>query len=241
MTFCIDNSKPDNVTNPKTNSKTNPKPLLGEHFEMGLCLKLGIPYNKKKDRIDMEFAIQISNCISEDIIAVIGSDFIHNQESTARYDFTSADGSGHLSCKTSLGKVCKIAPSVIGQSSRKTFCEQIGVPLENDQDLKRLIQEENRTVGLLNIFQEYTFDCPILYYNDKEHSVKLIKMIQGIDWESLEYEWTKHYSKWHSSSTLRYNGTAIMEIQFHSNRPGLAFRWYLDNVLTLFRDHFIIQ
>lgn len=42
MTSCIDNSKPDKVT------KTNPKPLLGEHFEMGLCLKLGIPYNKKK-------------------------------------------------------------------------------------------------------------------------------------------------------------------------------------------------
>jgi hypothetical protein len=32
MTSCIDNSKPDKVTNPKT----NPKPLLGEHFEMGL-------------------------------------------------------------------------------------------------------------------------------------------------------------------------------------------------------------
>lgn len=207
---------------------------LGKIFEMGICLLYDTPYDGKykysmaeaeafRDRLKPLKELFPLNCY-------------HTAKGGSLYDFTAyGDESLHLSAKTTKGD-CKIAPQYIGQATPATFCERLGLPKMSDLDLKQYLQEN--ITDILPRLEEYTFSCPIIYYNKKKDVVQYITKEGPIPWSSLSYSWTKPWDKWSNSSTLCIQTPtkkiSLLEIQFHTKRSNMAIRWCFEKLLTQF-------
>lgn len=211
--------------------------VLGKEFEMGICLALNTEYNGKYN-YSMEDAEKYKIRLSK--LKDICPPLTHTAEKGARYDFTGKDDKEfHLSAKTTK-KDGKIAPQCIGQASPETLCKRLNIPIMSQKELKKYLQENIKT--LLYNFNEYTFSCPIVYYNKSKDKCLYLEVANEIKWEEYEYSWTKPWDNWNNSSTLKINingkDIPIMEFQFHSkSRSNTAIRWYMESMLTHFGDN----
>ena len=212
---------------------------LGKKFEMAICLLYGIPFDGKY-KYSMEDAEKL-----KDRLALLVSAFPHKLKHTAKngsqYDFTcEEDESVKLSAKTTKkdGKVC---PQVIGQPSKKKFCEFFSVDVNFTLDqIKGYIQENVST--MLDIYFDLTFDCPVLYYNQKTDVLQLIKQTKKIVWSDrlIEFSHNKKNKVWGESSTISINNVTIGEFQVHNHRDCIKFRWAFENLLKQFPESFEI-
>ena len=168
--------------------------------------------------------------------------YTHTAKGGAPYDFTSTDGQPrYISCKSNKGKGEKVAPHTIGQASPEAFCERVGIRYIDRATLKADFQKPKITAKLLAQLEKYTFDAPIVYYNKKDDTLQLITQEQPIVWDKLDYSWTTTAAVWNNGSTLKANGTSILEVQFHSkNRNNMAVRWLFKKVLKMFPECFKI-
>ena len=161
----------------------------------------------------------------------------HTAENGSRYDF----GEQHLSAKTSKrdGMVC---PQVIGQPTKKKFCEYFKLPEGSKNDvIKEYIVINYR--DMLIEYWNYTFDCPVVYYNKKRNKLLYVIIKKEIEWWDFEYEFTHNINKkkWNESTTLKINNgelISIGEFQVHKHRNGVKFRWSFEKLLMAFSDHF---
>jgi hypothetical protein len=164
----------------------------------------------------------------------------HTANGGARYDFIAKYNKQNMYLSAKTNKIGhKIAPQVIGQSMPKRFCEIMKISYSNNRNLKKYIQEN--IADVLYQIERYTFDCPIVYYNEKNKTIEFIELITPINWKEIDdYTWTKKYDVWECSSTLKLT-KALVEFQFHtSKRSNIAIRWVLNNLLERFNDHFRI-
>jgi hypothetical protein len=224
-------------------SKQNPVGLLtedtGKIFEMAICLANDTPYDGRY-KYSMEKAEQLKQRVSVVFDTV---KYIHTAKKGARYDFTSTDHTKHLSAK-STKKGGKVAPQVIGQAQPRKFCDIMGVPYTTNAELKQYIQTD--IVHILPVLASYTFDCPILYYNEQKDTIRYITYIQPIQWEQYQFRWTCHWNEWSNSSTLKImvedSEFALVEFQIHSKkRTNMAIRWFYENVLTVFKPNLAVM
>ena len=117
------------------------------------------------------------------------------------------------------------------------FYDIIQIQFENTIKLKEYIQTNIKTI--LPVLVNYTFDCDNIFYNEEKEKITFIKLINPIDWENNVYTWTCSWETWNNSSTLKIEGLAIVEFQFHTrNRTNMAIRWCYENVLEKFKDNF---
>jgi hypothetical protein len=153
------------------------------------------------------------------------------------YNFILLDNST-LSIRTNM-KGCKIAPRKIGQAGFKkindTFGTMFGKAIVDQNDIKLLISE--RISDMLPIFFEHLFDADyiIWIYNDGENfKYHLIRGDAGVDIEYKKeyFSFTRNYDKWTESTTLKYKGVSIAEIQVHKAR-SFKFRFVMNNVIPL--------
>ena len=218
---------------------------LGKKFEMGICLLYDIPYDGKY-KYSMEEAEKL-----RDRLSLLTGEFPHKLKHTAKngsqYDFTGAeDESIKLSAKTTKkdGKVC---PQVIGQPSKKKFCEFFSVDINFTlQQIKGHIEQNVKS--MMNIYFDLTFDCPVLYYNQKSDKLQLIKVTKltkptkKIDWSDqvIEFSHNKKNKEWGESSTISISNITIGEFQVHNHRDCIKFRWAFENLLEKFPESFEI-
>jgi hypothetical protein len=213
---------------------------LGKIFEKAICLRFGIAYNGKY-KYSLEEAQRLAGLMGK-LPEFYSPVCEHTASGGARYDFTGV--SGQLSAKTSKALSGKVAPQVIGQPQPQKFCDELGIPFTGVPELKQHIQ--THIVSVLPVLVEHTFDCYNLYYNKARGNIKFVRLIKPIAWASFNYSWTKHWSVWGNSSTLKLVGAdgksvPIVEFQFHSkSRTNMAIRWCYDSVLAQFADHFDI-
>ena len=208
----------------------------GKIFERAICFLYDTPYNQPFPYDEAE-AIALVPRLAP--LLDLFPSCTHTAARGARYDFTSTDGTQHLSAKTSKKVGAMEAPQVIGQAQPKKFCEVLGIPYTDNAALKKYIQENITTI--LPYLVDYTFDCPNIYYNKEKNTVQYIILKEPIDWSSYTYTWTTHYDAWKNSSTLKVNGVSLVEFQFHSaSRTNMANRWCYDNFLVMFRDKLAI-
>lgn len=205
----------------------------GKIFERAICFLYDTPYNQPFPYDEADARALVPRIAS---LLDLFPSCTHTAARGARYDFTSTDGTQHLSAKTSKKVSGKEAPQVIGQAKPKKFCEILGIPYIDNATLKKYIQENITTV--LPYLVEYTFDCPNIYYNKAKNTVQFIVLHTPIDWSEYEYSWTRTYDEWNNSATLKVNGVSLVEFQFHSaGRNNMAVRWCYDTFLTMFRNH----
>jgi hypothetical protein len=207
----------------------------GKIFEKAICLAAQTPYDGNY-KYSLERAQQLVPRISQ----VLTHKYVHTANKGSRYDFTFEEH--HLSAK-STKKGCKVAPQVIGQAQPSRCCELLGIPYTSHADLKKYIQTHNTLV--LSLLESYTFDCPILYYNEYTDTIRHITMTRPIEWEQYTYEWSRPWIVWNNSTTLKVvvgdKTIPLVEFQIHSKkRTNMAIRWSFENVLTIFQHHFTI-
>ena len=214
----------------------------GKIFEMAICKTYNIPYIGK-----YKYGMEEPDILKDKLVLLKNyfPQCIHTAQKGNRYDFTSVDGTRHLSAKTIKKGNGKVAPQCIGQVKPNLFCSLIGIDFTSILSLKEYIQLN--ILFILPLLTNYTFDCPNLYYHEERNKIQYIQLTQEIDWSRYEYTWTKQYNEWNNSSTLKIKinekNIALLEFQFHSkSRTNMAIRWYYDNFLIIFKEHLhIIQ
>ena len=207
---------------------------LGKIFEMAICLLYGTVYDGK-----YKYSVIDAEVMKERLIKlkdVFPYELKHIAKNGSQYDFVSTDGQ-FLSAKTTKrdGKVC---PQVIGQPSKKKFCEFFGLgELANDH-IKEYIM--GNVTSLLDAYMLHTFDCPIVYYNKAKNELLFVKLKEKINWTNITFSHTIKNKSWNESTTIKIGNSTIGEFQIHNHRDGIKFRWSFKNVLDLFKDHFDI-
>jgi hypothetical protein len=209
---------------------------LGKKFEMAICLLFNIPYdgNYKYSMIDAE---HLKTRIGP-FIEVFPYSIKHTAKNGYQYDFTGVDDDTiKLSAKTTKkdGMVC---PQVIGQPTKKKFCEFFNIDL--NENIKTFI--ETNVNKMLVEYYERTFDCPILYYNQKTNRLLYIRKTNAIDWlnKTIEFSHHKKNKAWGESSSISINNIKIGEFQVHNHRDCIKFRWAFEKLLALFSENFDI-
>lgn len=213
---------------------------LGKIFEKAICLLYEIEYDGKYKYGDEEATI------IKDKLHKLKQLFPHNIKHIAKngskYDFVSTDDKQmKLSAKTTK-KGAKVAPQVIGQPSKKKFCEFFGIDLLCSlEQIKNYI--ETNVSSLLEKYALNTFDCPIVYYNKHTNMILFITLKESINWENCDISFTHmtNNKKWNESTSIRINGKTIGEFQIHNHRDNIKFRWSFENLLDEFNENFNIE
>lgn len=212
---------------------------LGKIFEMAICLLYEIEYNGKY-KYELEEAI-----VLKDKLHKLKDEFPfkikHVAKNGNKYDFTCIDDDKIcLNAKTTK-KNAKVCPQVIGQPSRKKFCEFFGIDSFFDMEqIKNYI--ETNVNSLLEMYVLHTFDCPIVYYNKYKNVILFIKQKKAIDWKNhiISFSHVAKNKKWNESSSISIDGIGIGEFQIHKHRDCIKFRWSFEKLLKLFDKHFEI-
>lgn len=212
---------------------------LGKIFEMAICLLYGINYDGKY-KYSMEEAHNIKEKLQK-LKIVFPYNIKHIAKNGNKYDFECVDDDKiHLSAKTTK-KDAKVCPQVIGQPSKKKFCEFFGIDLGyNLEQIKEHISNNVKT--LLEIYALNTFDCPIIYFNKHKNNLLFVKLKENINWTShnIAFSHIIKNKKWNESSSVIINGITIGEFQVHNHRDCIKFRWAFEKLLDMFKDNFEI-
>jgi len=216
------------------------QPLLdtegtGKMFEMAICLANDTPFVSSQGyKYNMEKAERLRPRLMK---LFESNKYVHTAKDRSRYDFTSEVG--HLSAKSNKDKDNGVAVQWIGQKNPQNFCDSIGIPYTTLTDLKHYIQAN--IVTILPVLVSYTFDCPILYYNERADTIRHITLTTPFEWDRYEYTWSRPWENWTNSSTLYVGSNPLAEFQFHSkSRTNMAIRWKFEKMLTHFQSHFTI-
>lgn len=212
---------------------------LGKIFEKAICLLYDIDYVGNY-KYSFDDAISLKNRISK-LRDVFPYQIKHIANNGNKYDFvTLTENNIYLSAKTTKkdGKVC---PQVIGQPSKKKFCEFFDIDKTYSlEQIKKYI--ENNVDNLLKTYELNTFDCPIIYYNKDKNSLLFIKLITQISWNynTITFSHINNNKLWNESSSIYINKINIGEFQIHNHRDCIKFRWSFENILDMFKCNFEI-
>ncbi len=235
----IDDEPNTEVVEEKSKDKKVLTEDLGKIFEMAICLLYEIEYDGK-----YKYSLEEASKIKEKLYKlknVFPFNIKHIAKNGNKYDFVSVDNDNiHLSAKTSK-KDAKVCPQVIGQPSKKKFCEFFGLDLTYDlEQIKNYI--ELNVKQLLEVYCLNTFDCPIIYYNKHKDLMLFVKLKENINWinYTITFSHIIKNKKWNESSCIIINNTTIGEFQIHKHRDCIKFRWSFEKLLDLFKDNFDI-
>ena len=164
--------------------------------------------------------------------------YTHTALKSNLHDFTCDEK--HLSVK-SCKSGWKICPQIIGQPTKKKFCEYFCIPIiSTDAEIKSFIQ--NNLNRCLTSYFENTFHCDVVFYGKKQDTVQLIES-KPIDWTNRAYELSRKDEAWRESTTLRVKQNdrwhSLGEFQVHAHRDCIKFRFNLKTLLTVFPDSFL--
>ena len=232
------NNQPENKNIPRENKKNNES--LGLTFEKAICLKKEITYNGKFKYSETD-ALKLKDRLNN-FNELCPHELIHTAKKGYKYDYESKDGKYKLSAKTNKNGY-KVCPQVIGQTTKNKFCKYFKIPDNtNDNKIKEYIMNEHKK--MLGEYFTHTFDCDIIYYNQKTNILKFIKKENDINFDNFEYVFTKNIDEWIESSTIKinYNNSSysLGEFQIHQHRNCIKFRWNFNTILTVFKENFKI-
>ena len=119
----------------------------------------------------------------------------------------------------------KVAPRVVGQCGLSVFnaffSELAGFEIENKEQIKGVVLKSIHR--MIPTFLDYLFvsDYTVwVRYDDGEYSYTVFDRNQFVDIETERehFTFTKDGAAWNESTTLKYKGISIAEIQIHKNR-----------------------
>lgn len=134
----------------------------------------------------------------------------------------------------------KVAPRTVGQAGfpilNEYFAEIYGSEIMTQADVRKMIYEQIHEV--LPIFIENLFqsDLTVLLSRKDLSNVQIIKAeeLSEYAFKREDFTFTRGLDTWTESTTLKYKGTSIAEIQTHKER-SFKFRFIISNIPTWFK------
>jgi len=222
--------------------KKQPKVItedLGKIFEKAICNLYGIEYEGKYN-----YSLEQAENIKQKLFKLkqfFPHKIKHIAKNGNKYDFTSIENEKiTLSAKTTKkdGKVC---PQVIGQPSKKKFCEFFQIDNTDIDIIKKYI--ETNVNSMLYQYIDNTFHSPVIYYNKHKDLLIFVTLKEEIKWNEkyISFSHNNNYKKWNESTTIIVDNINIGEFQVHNHRDCIKFRWNFEKLLSLFKDNFQIE
>jgi hypothetical protein len=215
---------------------------LGLILEKAICISQNIEYVG-----EFKYSLEKANTLAlrlGKLQEFITEPLTHTAQGQGKYDFTGK--TIRLSAKSNKTHH-KVAPQTVGQPTKKRFCELFGLAPELAEPMPIKGYILNNIRDMLPIYFENTFDCSVLYYHEKENTLKFIKAINPIDWSNKNITFSQNtVESWNEGSTLYIEiepgiTKTIGEFQLHNHRNGVKFRWDIRNLLHAFPEHFTIH
>lgn len=134
----------------------------------------------------------------------------------------------------------KVAPKTVGQAGfpilNEYFGEIYGDEIENQADVRKMIFEhihEALPVFIDNLFQS---DYTVLISRKDPENIQIIKAeeVANFTFARTDFEFTRGLDTWTESTTLKYHGKSIAEIQTHKER-SFKFRFIISSIPEWFR------
>lgn len=162
----------------------------------------------------------------------------NNKQTTSPHNFLLSNGKT-LSVRTTKGSN-KVAPRTIGQAGypvlNEFFADIYGSEIKTQDDIKNLIA--NHICEILPIFIDNLFQSDYTVFIDQKQSseIQIFKLTEvgQYTFSQEELTFTRGLNEWKESTTLKYQGISIAEIQTHSERT-FKFRFIISSIPRWFR------
>lgn len=133
----------------------------------------------------------------------------------------------------------KVAPKTVGQAGYKIlneyFEEIYGNRIETQEDIKKLVYENIHKmlpVFIENLFQS-NYTVILSRKNGKKIQVINASDVTEYSFARADFTFTRNLENWKESTTLKYYGKSIAEIQTHKER-SFKFRFIISNMSEWF-------
>lgn len=129
----------------------------------------------------------------------------------------------------------KVAPRVVGQAGfpvlNDFFADIYGQEIKTQDDIKKLVY--NHIHEMLPIFIDEMFqsDYTVLFSRNDLKNIQVISAdeLSNYSFSREDFEFTRDLDTWVESTTLKYHGKSIAEIQTHKER-SFKFRFIVSNI-----------
>lgn len=163
---------------------------------------------------------------------------INSKQTTSPHNFM-LDNGKTLSIRTTKTSD-KVAPRTVGQAGfpvlNDYFAEVYGEEIKNQSDVRKLMF--NHIHEILPIFIDNLFqsDYTVLMSRKDLTDIQVIKAEELADYSfnRMDFTFTRDLASWTESTTLKYKGTSIAEIQTHRER-SFKFRFVVSNIPKWFK------
>ena len=163
---------------------------------------------------------------------------VNNKQTTSPHNFLLADGKT-LSVRTTKGSD-KVAPRSVGQAGfavlNDYFADVFGEEIVTQSDVRRMVV--NHIHEILPIFIDNLFqsDYTVLIDRNNLSKMQIIKSseVGQYSFSQEEFSFTRGLDTWTESTTLKYHGRSIAEIQTHAERT-FKFRFIISAIPEWFK------
>lgn len=163
----------------------------------------------------------------------------NNKQTTSPHNFL-LDNGRTISIRTTKTSD-KIAPRTIGQAGfpilNEYFGEIFGGKINDQEDVRRLVYNyihEILPVFIDNFFQS---DYTVLISRKEPENIQIIKADEVAEYSFSrdDFTFTRDLSNWTESTTLKFRGKSIAEIQTHKER-SFKFRFIISSIPEWFKQ-----
>lgn len=129
----------------------------------------------------------------------------------------------------------KVAPRTVGQAGfpilNEFFAEIYGEEIVNQADVRKLVYEHIHEILPIFIDNLFQSDYTVLLSRKDPKNIQLIKAdeLSDFSFSRSDFEFTRDLSTWTESTTLKYHGKSIAEIQTHKER-SFKFRFIISSI-----------
>ncbi len=164
---------------------------------------------------------------------------VKKNQTTSPHNFM-LDNGKTISIRTTKGSD-KVAPRTVGQAGfpvlNEYFADIYGDEIKNQEDVRKLVF--NHIHEILPIFIDNLFqsDITVLLSRKELDNPQVIKAEEVADYSFSrdDFEFTRGLDTWTESTTLKYHGKSIAEIQTHKER-SFKFRFIVASIPEWFRQ-----
>jgi len=213
---------------------------FGMSCELAICEFYGLDHKISESRVSRQKTDWIKT-----ILPSFPFQIVKHEGGSSKTDFfvqSNEDGEIQTLSVKSNKKNYLVCPQIMGQKSKKGFCEYFQVPSVDDPNLS--IQSKikqwiynNPKIWLMEAFKNLSCCDYLLWISLKGYAhlyekQKMLEQSYTIDFGQVA--WKNSLEKWNESNVLKYNGKTIVEVQIHNKRDIIKFR--ID--LRFFGGHF---
>lgn len=139
-----------------------------------------------------------------------------------------------ISIRTTKGSD-KVAPRTVGQAGfpilNEYFADIYGDEIETQADVRKLVYEHIHEILPIFIDNLFQSDYTVLLSRTDLNNIQIIQAsdLAEYSFSRNEFEFTRGLDKWTESTTLKYHGKSIAEIQTHKER-SFKFRFIISSI-----------